>query len=553
MNNEQWTIKNYCSWCDRCCMFLQFKRTKYYLLLAVVLISIIASNSLVLSAEKINFNYSLLGFKVLVKDLSAFAKKGEISSKLNFYLKRISSEQRESLQQFLNQSYDVDPILVYRYSRTSVGIKLLERIGEIIQLPGGINGFYGLRAAVVQTAQSPKDTNLINFIQQFPTDIKLNLDATLKLVRQISNSERDTKEFINSLDNRATKSESKLNDIPDLSSLGQYKTSKQTLELYDKKRDRFLNTDLYLPQENIGNIPIIVISNGLGAKRDRFEELAQHLASYGFGVAIPDHSGSDRKRQKDFLKGLYRENFDASDFVDRPLDISYILDELEILNREQFNNRLNLKQVGIFGYSIGGTTALSLAGANIDFEYLERECDRPLDLLNISTLYQCRAVELTHSKQSLKDERIKAAFMFVPFGNIMFSQAELDKVSIPMFWQVVDKDFLTSLLSEQVPLFEGLVNSDSYLVVSEKLPHSNVTLSKEQQSAQAKIFQTAKNYQNILSVVFFQNYIARNKEYQNYLSQEYLNAIENKPYELHLIYKQAWRSTDSSQKTIQEN
>ncbi len=281
---------------------------------------------------------------------------------------------------------------------------------------------------------------------------------------------------------------------------------------------------------------MIVVSNGLGAKRDRFEELAQHLSSYGFGVVIPDHPGSDRKRQKDFLKGLYQENFDATDFINRPLDISYILDELEILNQDRLNNRLNLEQVGIFGYSIGGTTALSLAGANIDFNLLQQECAKPLDLLNISTLYQCRGIELAENKQSLKDERIEAAFMFVPFGNIMFSQDELSKVSIPMMWQVVDKDFLTSLLTEQVPLFNKLANSsNSYLVISEKLPHSNVTLSKEQQFEQGKIFQIAKNYQNILSLVFFQNYVAQNQEYKKYLNAQYIKAIELQPYELHLI------------------
>ena len=521
-------------------MVKRFKKKKFGLLLAIAfLITTITFNSAVLSADKINFNYSLLGFKILVKDLSAFAKQGEISSSLNFYLKRISSQQRDELQKFLNQSYDVDPVLVYRYSRTSVGIKLLRRIGEIIQLPGNINGFYGLRAAVVQTAELESGTNLINFLRQFPTDIKLNLDGIIKLVKQISNSEKDTKEFINKIENNKVETKLNLKNILDLSQLGQYKTVQKTLAINDKKRDRLLNTDLYLPQVKIDSIPVIVVSNGLGAKRDRFEELAQHLSSYGFAVAILDHPGSDRKRQKAFLKGLYQENFDAADYINRPLDISYILDELEILNQNQFNNKLNLKQVGIFGYSIGGTTALSLAGADIDFNRLKQECAKPLNLLNISTLYQCRAVELSKQSQSLKDERIKAAFMFVPFGNAMYSQAELNKVSIPMMWQVVDQDFLTSLLTEQVPLFNSLVNSDRFLVISEKLPHSNVTLSKEQQFEQGKIFQIAKNYQNILSLAFFQNYVAQNQEYSKYLKEEYIKAIEHQPHKLHLIRKKA--------------
>ena len=515
-------------------MKTRFKLTKYLAILAIAATLFLAIKSPTIPAERIDFNYSLLGFKIQVQDLEIFAKTGSISNSLNFYLKRISPKQTTQLRKFLNQSYDVDPVLVYRYSRTEAGIKMLDRIGGIIRLPGGLNGFYGLRAAVVQTAELETDTNLINFLKQFPTDINLNLGGIINLVKQMSQSEKDTQEFIASIENK-TAPKPKLKDVADLSQPGKYKFTQQTLKLRDKKRDRNLNTDLYLPQINANSIPVIVVSNGLGAKRDRFQQLASHLASHGFAVAIPDHPGSDRQRQKDFVRGLYQENFDGTDYIDRPLDISYILDELEVFN-QQLDNRLNLGKVGIFGYSIGGTTALSLAGANIDFDRLETECDRPLDLFNISTLYQCRALAAARDRQPLKDERIAAGFMFVPFGNLLFSQAELKKVTIPMMWQVVDRDFLTSLLNEQVPLFDSLTNSSRYMVISEKLPHSNVTLSKEQQLKQAETFAVAKNYQNILSLVFFQDHLTEEK-YGDYLNPEYIKAIEQQPYKLHLVTK----------------
>ena len=515
-------------------MVKRFKFIKSSLFLAITALVGVVAIEPAIPAERIDFNYSLLGFSLKVEDLAAFAETGEVSNSLDFYLKRIPPQQREKLQKFLQQSYNVDPILVYRYSRTSAGIKMLQRIGEIIQLPGNLNGFYGLRAAVVQAAASKSGINLIDFLQLFPTDIRLNLGELLELVEQVSAREEDTKEFIASLSSDEKESKSDLKDLPDLSSKGQYRVIKQTLELYDRDRNRTLNTDLYLPDKT-DSIPVIVVSNGLGAKRDRFEGLANYLASYGFAVAVPDHPGSDRRRQKAFLKGLYRENFDATDYIDRPLDISYILDELEQINSKSLDNKLDLQQVGVFGYSIGGTTALSLAGAKIDLARLKQDCDRPLDLLNISILYQCRALELSPQQQSLKDERVKAAFLFVPFGNSLFSKEELSKISIPIMWQVVDRDFLTSLLTEQIPLFNSLENSTRYLVVSEKIPHSNVTLSNQQQSSQANAFDVARTYQNILSLIFFKNYVAQEKEYQSYLSSEYIQAIEQEPYKLHLI------------------
>lgn len=505
------------------------------LLVFLTLVGVVAMERSTISAERIDFNYSLLGFELKVKDLATFAETGEVSDSLNYYFRYIPEKQSQQLRKFLRQSYDVDPVLVYRYAHTSAGVKMLQRIGEIMQLPGSINGFYGLRAALVQTAQSAEGINLVDFLQRFPTDIKLNLGELLQLVKQVDQTEEDTEEFITSLSPEvAPKNTQKNPNFRDLSQPGNYQWTKQTLNFYDRQRDRHLVTDLYLPQNKTNKIPIIVVSNGLGAKRDRFEELARYLVSYGFGVVIPDHPGSDRNRQKAFVEGLYRENFDATDFIDRPLDISYILDRLEQLNRDRFNHQLDLQQVGLFGYSIGGTTALSLAGAEFDFTQLEQDCAQPLNLLNISILYQCRALELPRAKRTLKDERIKAAYMFVPFGHSLFGEQSQDKIDIPIMFQVVDQDFLTSLLEEQVPLFNS-VGKERYLVISKKLPHSNVTLSKQAQSSQAKSAQLAKTYQNLLSLVFFQSYVAEDPSYIPYLSTAYLQAIAQKPYNLHLL------------------
>jgi predicted dienelactone hydrolase len=513
------------------------RRVGFSLLLVVAtLVGVAAMNRPTIPAEKIDFNYSLLGFKLKVKDLATFAETGEVSDSLNYYFRYIPDKQTQRLREFLRQSYDVDPVLVYRYSRTSAGIKMLQRIGEIIQLPGQINGFYGLRAALVQTAQSPEGINFIDFLQRFPTDVQLNLGELLQLVKQVARGEEETKEFIASLAEQKIEPNNIQKNIKfrDLSESGNFQVTKQTLEFYDPQRDRHLVTDLYLPQNKTEKISIIVVSNGLGAKRDRFEELAGYLVSRGFGVVIPDHPGSNHARQKAFVQGLYQENFDATEYLDRPLDISYVLDQLEQLNGDRFDNQLNLEQVGFFGYSIGGTTGLSLAGAEFDLNQLAQDCAQPLDLMNISILYQCRALELPKNQPSLQDNRIKAVYLFVPFGHSLFGKLKPNKTSIPIMFQVVDQDFLTSLLEEQVPLFDSL-GKNSYLVVSEKLPHSNVTLAKKAQSTQSAASQVAKTYQNLLSLVFFQSYIVGDSNYIPYLSSDYLQAIAQKPYNLHLL------------------
>jgi predicted dienelactone hydrolase len=487
------------------------------------------------SAERIKFNYGLFGFKVEVADLELFAEKGIVTDRLNFYLKRIAPEQREKFQDFLQQSYDVNPVLVYRFSRTSVGIRMLKRLGEMMQIPEDINGLYALRAGLLKAAVD-SEVNFVEFLKNVPTDIQLNLAEILKQVKQISRIERDAKNFISTLKQQETVSSKQVGTkvFPDLSVLGKFKTKQETIELYDKKRDRTIISDLYLPKQLVNKTPIFVVSNGLGAERKRFAELANYLASYGFAVAVPEHPGSNYRRQKDFIKGLYQENFDATDYFNRPLDISFILDSLTEINQNQFDNKLDVKNVGIFGYSIGGTTALSLAGAEIDFPHLQEACQENLDLANISILYQCRALEMRSRAVSFKDERIKAAFLFVPFGKSLFSETQLEKVTIPLFWQVVDKDFLTSLIQEQLPLFTALKNSDRYLVISERLPHSTAILSKQRSASQQNESRIARKYQNILSLVFFKKYLTEEKEYGDYLNNNFIKEITEAPYTLHL-------------------
>ena len=142
---------------------------------------------------------------------------------------------------------------------------------------------------------------------------------------------------------------------------------------------------------------MLIFSHGLGASPEQFSRYnrARHLASYGFVVVLPQHPGSDSIQMDNFRQGLASEPFLPSEFVDRPRDISYVLDELERRNQSEFDGRLNLSAVGIGGHSLGGYTALAVAGATLDFDHLERECNLPFAGLNLSLLLQCQAFNPT--------------------------------------------------------------------------------------------------------------------------------------------------------------
>ena len=509
---------------------------KSFLAIAI-LACIFATQAPSWAAEKIKFNFGLLSFKIELQDIDFFAETGRVPPRLNFYLQRISDDRRKQLQDFLNQTYEVKPWTAYRFSHTSVGEKMLNRMGDFIQIPQDINGFYGIRAAILKTVTSSNGNNLVNLLKNFPTDIKLNLPELLDLVKRINATERASQNLVSALAEQTNRQQRSVSNWQNISVKGSLAVKKETITFYDQQRDRTLLSDFYLPETSVSKIPLIIISNGLGAKRTRFDELANYLASYGFAVLIPEHPGSNDKRQQDFIKGLHKENFAATDYIDRPRDISFLIDQLTATNDKDFNNQLDTSNVGIFGYSIGGTTALSLVGAKLDFAQLTNDCNQKLDLTNISILYQCRALETKsheHRPEKLIDKRVKAIYLFVPFGKSLFSPRSLNQINIPMLWQVVDSDFLTSLTKEQVPLYNSLQNNDHYFVLSENLPHSTAILAKERSAKQQNQAAISKKYQNILSLIFFDQHVSPSPKYQNYLNQQFLTTIMSSEYKLHI-------------------
>jgi len=141
-------------------------------------------------------------------------------------------------------------------------------------------------------------------------------------------------------------------------------------------------------------VPVIVISHGLGSDSSNFEYLATHLASYGFAVVVPNHPGSDSKQLRSLLNGSASEVAKPDEFYNDTLEERKKSDP-------RLRGRLNLQQVGVFGQSFGGYTALVLAGAKIHFEQLKKDCkpDALKDTWNASLLLQCRALELHHKNK----------------------------------------------------------------------------------------------------------------------------------------------------------
>jgi predicted dienelactone hydrolase len=111
-----------------------------------------------------------------------------------------------------------------------------------------------------------------------------------------------------------------------------------------------------------GAFPLILFSHGNNGIRFQSFFFAAHLASHGFVVAAPDHHGNT------FLDAL-SGNEDAESGVNRPLDMSFLIDQLIALSETQggfLEGAIDPDRIGASGHSFGGYTSFALAGGPFD-------------------------------------------------------------------------------------------------------------------------------------------------------------------------------------------
>ena len=105
------------------------------------------------------------------------------------------------------------------------------------------------------------------------------------------------------------------------------------------------------PQE--GNRRLIVISHGSGGAPWVHADLARALVEDGFVVAMPAHRGDNYADHSTPGPESWRL---------RPVEVSHAIDVVGADAR--FRPLLALDKVGMYGFSAGGHTALSLAGGD---------------------------------------------------------------------------------------------------------------------------------------------------------------------------------------------
>ncbi len=514
-----------------------------------------------LSAERLYLSYGVLERSISVAALEAYAKTGELDSDLRVYSQYVDAQRLAALQKALVIRADVTPIAVSQFLYTPQGEILLRRLGQVIQPESRDTGFYAIRAALILASSDPQGLTPLNVFRKFPTrGLRIDLQTALQIAGDLeqvitrTNQATATLAQLAQLEALATPITSPTS-LLDLASRGSISWQKETIRMVDRTRsfvtalgsDRVFPVDVYLPQVRTSRqtrkIPVVVISHGLGSDRTTFRYLAEHLASHGFAVAVPEHPGSNAQQFQALISGTVSEVAAPSEFVDRPLDIKYLLDDLTRRARSDPRySRLNLEQVGVLGQSFGGYTVLALAGAAINFEQLQKDCGvQALDsTLNLSVLLQCRANALPRLSYNLQDPRVKAIVAINPVDSAVVGQAGFEQISIPTMMVAGSADTVAPALPEQIQPFAWLKTPDRYLVLMDRGTHFS-TLEETNDSVPlppevvGPTPVVARRYINALSLAFFQTYIANQPSYRSYLSASYAQRISQDPLRLSLV------------------
>jgi predicted dienelactone hydrolase len=206
--------------------------------------------------------------------------------------------------------------------------------------------------------------------------------------------------------------------------------------------DRPRDVVIWSPGEG-RTLPLVVILHGNEGGPENHAHTARALADAGFVVAVVAH-GPDLS------------------FVERPRHVSRVLDYM--LGAWPERERLDPARIGIYGFSVGGFTALVTLGATPDFGRIPGYCAEHQDRV-CSFLTDGKIDIAIPDAAWVRDTRIRAAVIATPTLGFTFAPASLAAVKAPMqLWRAA-RDEITPHPRHTEAVYQALPVKPDYHVV----------------------------------------------------------------------------------------
>ena len=390
-------------------------------------------------------------------DLKTFAETGTATSSLEDAARLLNVQQRSQLQSALKAKFNINVVAARNFLNTEFGNKVSSAIATVTPRRDRV-GVQAVKTALILGARAPEGLSLISFIEAYPNPrIDVDLKQAFRVVGNFNNSFWQTQAFMAAIAPQLTPTHPQINLPFDPTQLGTSSVQVLNLNLNDRERRREIPLDVYWSTDASSTKPIIVFSHGLSSVRTDMRYLAEHLASHGYVVAALEHPGSNWTHIRNALK-LKEPPLEAEEFLNRPKDISFVLDQLKMLNQTTgpLQGKLAPENVLVVGYSLGGTTALSIAGAQLQLTQLKQRCSGNILTFSLGEAAQCFAKGLPEESYQLRDPRIRAAIAISPVSSLIFGETGFSQVAVPTLIMSASADKTAPALTEQIIGFEQM-------------------------------------------------------------------------------------------------
>ncbi|HBB33340.1 MAG TPA: dienelactone hydrolase [Cyanobacteria bacterium UBA8803] len=429
------------------------------------------------AAQSVVLRRGTLRQSIALAELKTLAQTGQVPPSLDPYARSLTQEQRRQIIAALQANFNIKPGAVRSFLNTPIGNDLALALASVTPRRDRV-GVQSMKTALVVGAKANSGLSALEVIEAYPSpSIEIDLDRAFEVIGNFNVAFWRTQAFMAAIAPQLAPKDPQINLPFDPTQRGSAEVEVLSLNLKDWKRRRAIPVDVYSSKAASANKPLIIFSHGLGSVKIELRYLAEHLASHGYVVAALEHPGSNEAHIRKALKldtsslgviellnslreALLRQTpiLDAEEFLNRPKDISFVLDELAKLNQttEPLQGKLSLDRVLVIGYSLGGSTALSLAGAEIQLTQLKQRCPGNVLAFSLGENAQCFAKSLPEDRYQLRDPRIKAAISLSPTTSLLFGETGLTQVTVPTLIAAGSADKTTPALTEQAIPFNQM-------------------------------------------------------------------------------------------------